>query len=59
VGAALVVAATGALLQRAQVGERESGGSFEDALAAGVAASGWLMTALLVAAALFAWRRVS
>ncbi len=41
-GAALVVAATGALVQRAQVDEREAGGSFEDALAAGLAASGWL-----------------
>ncbi len=56
-GAALVVAAAGALFQRAQVEEREAGGSFEDALAAGVAASGWLMAALLAVAALLAWRR--
>ncbi|HEX5980286.1 MAG TPA: MFS transporter [Thermoleophilaceae bacterium] len=56
-GAALVVAAAGALLQRAQLEEREGGGSFEDALAAGLAASGWLMAALLVAAAVLAWRR--
>jgi DHA2 family multidrug resistance protein-like MFS transporter len=58
-GAALVVAAGGALLQRAQLEEREGGGSFEDALAAGVAASGWLMAALLGAAAVLAWRRAS
>jgi MFS family permease len=58
-GAALVVAAAGALLQRAQVEEREAGGSFEDALAAGLAASGWLMAALLAVAALLAWRRGS
>jgi MFS family permease len=56
-GAALVVAASGALLLRAQEGERESGGSFEDALAAGVAASGWLLAALLIVAAASAWRR--
>jgi MFS family permease len=56
-GAALIVAAAGALLQRAQLEEREGGGSFEDALAAGLAASGWLMAALLVAAAVLAWRR--
>jgi MFS family permease len=56
-GAALIVAAAGALLQRAQLEERESGGSFEDALAAGLAASGWLMAALLAAAALLAWRK--
>jgi MFS transporter, DHA2 family, methylenomycin A resistance protein len=56
-GAALVVAAAGALLQRAQIEEREGGGSFEDALAAGLAASGWLMAALLVVAAVLAWRR--
>jgi MFS transporter, DHA2 family, multidrug resistance protein len=55
-GAALVVAAAGALLQRAQLEERERGGSFEDALAAGLAASGWLMAALLAAAAVLAWR---
>ena len=58
-GAALVVAASGALLLRAQEGERESGGSFEDALAAGVAASGWLLAALLIAAAVLARRRAS
>jgi hypothetical protein len=58
-GAALVVAAAGALLQRAQLEERESGGSFEDALAAGLAASGWLMAALLATAAVLAWRRAS
>jgi MFS transporter, DHA2 family, multidrug resistance protein len=58
-GAALVVAAAGALLQRAQLEEREGGGSFEDALAAGLAASGWLMAALLGAAAVLAWRRAS
>jgi MFS family permease len=58
-GAALVVAAAGALLQRAQLEEREDGGSFEDALAAGLAASGWLMAALLAAAAVLAWRRAS
>jgi MFS family permease len=58
-GAALVVAAAGALLQRAQLEEREAGGSFEDALAAGLAASGWLMAALLAVAALLAWRRGS
>jgi MFS transporter, DHA2 family, multidrug resistance protein len=58
-GAALVVAAAGALLQRAQLEEREDGGSFEDALSAGLAASGWLMAALLAAAAVLAWRRVS
>jgi hypothetical protein len=58
-GAALVVAAAGALLQRAQLEEREGGGSFEDALAAGLAASGWLMAALLAVAAVLAWRRRS
>jgi hypothetical protein len=58
-GAALVVAAAGALLQRAQLEEREAGGSFEDALAAGLAASGWLMAALLAAAAVLAWRRAA
>jgi MFS family permease len=58
-GAALVVAAAGALLQRAQLDEREGGGSFEDALAAGLAASGWLMAALLAVAAVLAWRRWS
>jgi MFS family permease len=58
-GAALVVAAAGALLQRAQLEEREGGGSFEDALAAGLAASGWLMAALLGAAAVLAWRRAA
>jgi DHA2 family multidrug resistance protein-like MFS transporter len=58
-GAALVVATAGALLQRAQLEEREGGGSFEDALAAGLAASGWLMAALLAAAAVLAWRRAS
>jgi MFS family permease len=57
-GAALLVAASGALLLRAQVEERESGGSFEDALAAGVAASGWLLAALLAVAAALAWRRI-
>jgi MFS family permease len=58
-GAALVVGAAGALLQRARVEEREGGGSFEDALAAGLAASGWLMAALLAIAAVVAWRRGS
>ena len=58
-GAALVLAAAGALLQRAQLEEREGGGSFEDALASGLAASGWLMAALLVAATVLAWRRAS
>ena len=58
-GAALVVAAAGALLQRAQLEEREGGGSFEDALAAGLAASGWLMAALLATAAVLAWRRAA
>lgn len=58
-GAALVVAAAGALLERGQLEERQDGGSFEDALAAGLAASGWLMAALLVVAAVLAWRRGS
>jgi hypothetical protein len=58
-GAALVVATAGALLQRAQLEEREGGGSFEDALAAGLTASGWLMAALLVAATVLTWRRAS
>jgi MFS family permease len=58
-GAALVVATAGALLQRAQIEEREGGGSFEDALSAGLAASGWLMAALMAAAAVLAWRRAS
>lgn len=56
-GAALTVAAAGAVFQRAQLDERESGGSFEDALAAGVAGSAWLLAALLAVAALLAWRR--
>jgi MFS family permease len=58
-GAALILATSGALLLRAQVEERESGGSFEDALAAGLAASGWLLATLLIAAAFLAWRRAS
>jgi MFS family permease len=58
-GAALTIAAAGAVFQRAQLDERESGGSFEDALAAGVAGSAWLLAALLAAAALLAWRRAS
>ena len=53
------MAAAGALLQRAQLEERECGGSFEDAVAAGLAASGWLMAALLAAAAVLAWRRAA
>jgi MFS family permease len=56
-GAALVVAAAGALFQRAQTDERDSGGSFEDALAAGLSGSAWLLAALLAVAALLAWRR--
>lgn len=56
-GAALTMAAAGAVFQRAQLDERESGGSFEDALAAGVAGSAWLLAALLATAALLAWRR--
>lgn len=56
-GAALTVAAAGAVFQRAQLDERESGGSFEDALAAGVAGSAWLLAALLAVAALLASRR--
>ena len=58
-GAALVVAAAGALLQRAQFEEREGGGSFEDALSAGLAASAWLMAAILAVAAVLAWRGAS
>jgi MFS family permease len=56
-GAVLVLAAAGALFQRAQADERDSGGSFEDALAAGLAGSAWLLAALLAVAALLAWRR--
>ena len=56
-GAALTIAAAGAVFQRAQLDERESGGSFEDALAAGVAGSAWLLAAILAVAALLAWRR--
>jgi MFS family permease len=56
-GAALVVAAAGALFQRAQLAERDDGASFEGALAAGLARSAWLLAALLAAAALLAWRR--
>ncbi|MGH2846904.1 MAG: MFS transporter [Thermoleophilaceae bacterium] len=56
-GAALVVAAAGALFQRAQLEEREGGGSFEDALSAGLVGSAWLLAALLAAAALVAWLR--
>jgi hypothetical protein len=56
-GAALIVAATGAVFERAQLGERESGGSFEDALSAGLAGSAWLLAALLAVAAVLAWRR--
>jgi MFS family permease len=58
-GAALVLAAAGALLQRAQLEEREAGGSFEDALAAGLASTGWMLAALLAGATLVAWRRAS
>ena len=53
-GAGLVVAATGALFQRAQLEERDGGGSFEDALAAGLAGSAWLLAAILATAALLA-----
>jgi hypothetical protein len=55
-GAALIVAALGAMFERAQLDERESGGSFEDALSAGLVDSAWLVAALLAAAAVLAWR---
>jgi MFS transporter, DHA2 family, methylenomycin A resistance protein len=54
---ALIVAAAGAVFERAQLGERESGGSFEDALAAGLVGSAWLLAALLAAGAVLVWRR--
>jgi hypothetical protein len=56
-GAALIVAAAGAVFERAQLDERDSGGSFEDALSAGLAGSAWLMAALLAVAAVLAWRQ--
>ena len=56
-GAALIVAAAGAVFERAQLDERDSGGSFEDALSAGLVGSAWLMAALLAVAAVLAWRR--
>jgi MFS transporter, DHA2 family, multidrug resistance protein len=55
-GAALIVAALGAMFERAQLDERESGGSFEDALSAGLVDSAWLVAALLAVAAVLAWR---
>jgi Major Facilitator Superfamily len=56
-GAALIVAAAGAVFERAQLEERDSGGSFEDALSAGLVGSAWLMAALFAVAALLAWRQ--
>jgi MFS family permease len=56
-GAALVVAAAGAVFEHAQAAEREGGASFEDALAAGLARSAWLVAALLAVAAVVSWRR--
>jgi hypothetical protein len=56
-GAALIVAAAGAVFERAQLDERDSGGSFEDALSAGLVGSAWLLAALLTVAAVLAWRR--
>jgi MFS family permease len=53
-GAVLIVAAAGALFQRAQLEERDGGGSFEDALSAGLAGSAWLLAAVLAAAGLLA-----
>jgi hypothetical protein len=54
-GAALVVAAAGAVFERAQLEERDAGGSFEDALSAGLVGSAWLLAALLAVAAVVAW----
>jgi MFS transporter, DHA2 family, methylenomycin A resistance protein len=56
-GAALVVAAAGAVFERAQLEERDGGGSFEDALSAGLVGTAWLLAALLAVAAVLAWRR--
>ena len=56
-GAALVVAAAGAVFQHAQASEREGGASFEEALAAGMARSAWLLAALFAVAAVVSWRR--
>jgi MFS family permease len=56
-GAALVFAAAAAVFQHAQLDERDGGASFEEALAAGLARSSWLLAALLAVAAVVAWRR--
>jgi MFS family permease len=56
-GTVLVVAAAGAVFERAQLEERDGGGSFEEALSAGLVGSAWLLAALLAVAAVLAWRR--
>jgi MFS transporter, DHA2 family, methylenomycin A resistance protein len=55
-GAALGLAAAGAVFQLAQADERDSGATFEHALAAGVGWAAVLMLALLAAGALALWR---
>jgi hypothetical protein len=57
-GAALGLATAGAAFQLAQADERDSGASFEHALASGVGWAAVLMVfALLAAGALALWRR--
>jgi hypothetical protein len=55
-GATLGLATAGAAFQLAQADERDSGATFEHALAAGVAWAAVLMLALLAAGALALWR---
>jgi hypothetical protein len=55
-GAALGLATAGAAFQLAQADERDSGATFEHALAAGVGWAAVLMLALLAAGALALWR---
>jgi MFS transporter, DHA2 family, methylenomycin A resistance protein len=55
-GAALGLAAAGAVFQLTQADERDSGATFEHALAAGVGSAAVLMLAMLAAGALALWR---
>jgi MFS transporter, DHA2 family, methylenomycin A resistance protein len=55
-GAALGLAAAGAVFQLTQADERDSGATFEYALAAGVGSAAVLMLAMLAAGALALWR---
>jgi MFS family permease len=56
-GAALGLAGAGGAFQLAQADERDAGGSFEQALAAGVGWAALFLCVLLLAGALVIWRR--